>query len=93
MARVVARNHFAARLKDAVIADLKRAGIHASVDTQPIRGTRLHRVYVVAKQFGKLRPTERQDLIWRIVDQHLKPDEQLRISMILTVTPAEWRGD
>ena len=33
--------------------------------------------------------SERQDLIWRIIDQHLPPDEQLRISMIYTVTPKE----
>jgi len=89
MAKVVARNHLVARLKEGLIAGLKSSGIQARIDMEPVPGTRLHRVYVIAKKFAKLRPTERQDLVWRILDRHLRPEEQFRISMIYTVTPEE----
>lgn len=91
MSRLRARNGFAARLEHILAVGLKTAGIDASIATEPVQGTRLHRVYVTAKKFANLRPTERQDLIWRIVGQSLGPDEQLRISMIYVVTPDELR--
>ena len=81
---------FLKRLRDALITDLKQAGIeNAKIKTEPVRTTKLHRVMVVSEQFKHLRPTERQDLIWRIAGQALTPEEQLRISMIVTVTPEE----
>jgi len=86
MAKVVT---FASRLKDALIQGLKTAGIDASVDTERVQGTKLHRVFVVADAFAELRPAERQDVVWRIAGQALSPDEQLQISMIFTVTNEE----
>ncbi len=80
---------FASRLKDELINGLKTAGIDATVDVERVQGTKLHRVFVVADAFAKLRPAERQDLVWRIADQALSPDERLQISMIYTVTKAE----
>ncbi|MBN1344832.1 MAG: hypothetical protein JXQ73_19215 [Phycisphaerae bacterium] len=47
---------------------------------------------VTAKKFGQLRPSERQDLVWRIIKQHFSAEEQLLISMILTLTPDELQG-
>jgi len=47
---------------------------------------------VIAKKFKSMRPSERQDLVWRIADQVLVPDEQLLVSMILTLTPDELAG-
>jgi hypothetical protein len=70
-------------------ADLKKAGIQADVDTESVRGTRLHRVMVVSPNFRNMRQGERQDLVWRIADNTLTPEQQLRISMIITVTPTE----
>ncbi len=87
MAKVVA---FANRLRQVLRQGLREAGIEAKVQVEPIRGTKLHRVIVVADGFEKLRPSERQDLVWRIIDR--KPefaDEQLRISMIYTLTNDE----
>jgi len=81
---------FLKRLRDALVNDLRQAGIEdAKIKTEPVRTTKLHRVMVVAEQFKHLRPSERQDLIWRIASQVLTPEEQLRISMIVTVTPDE----
>ena len=87
------QNGLARKLTNALAAGLKSAGIQADIDTEPVRLTHLLRVYVVAKNFQEMRPSERQDLVWRIVDQALTPEEQLRISMILTLTPNELKGN
>ncbi|NOT01027.1 MAG: hypothetical protein HOP29_10405 [Phycisphaerales bacterium] len=89
MAKVSRTNGFASRLRDALVTDLAQTDIKAKVETELVRGTRLHRVWVIAPKFARLRPRERQDLVWRIVDRHFNPDDQLRISMIFTVTPSE----
>ena len=84
---------FEGRIGDALRKGLRIAGIQpARISVGPIQGTKLHRVIVEAPAFKKLRPTERQDLVWRIIGQKFPPDDHLRISMILTVTPAEFRG-
>lgn len=86
MAKIAA---FASRLRDHLIQGLETAGIEAAVDIEHVKGTKLHRVFVIADAFENLRPSERQDLVWRIVEQSLTPEEQLQISMIYTVTSAE----
>jgi hypothetical protein len=70
---------------------LNSAGIKAEVDLEPIRGTKLRRVYVVSPTFEKLRHSERQDLVWRIVNFTFPQEDQLKISMILTLSPREMR--
>jgi hypothetical protein len=96
MAKVAAKpkpRSFEQRLKDVLAAGLDVAGIEAEITTEPIRGTKLRRVLVIAEGFENLRPSERQDLVWRIVSQQFDNTEQLRISMILTLTPQEMRGE
>ncbi len=83
------RQSFPKRIERSISEGLATAGIDAEVETERVRGTRLHRVLTVARQFEHLRPSERQDLVWRIIKQHFSPEEQLRISMILTLTPDE----
>jgi hypothetical protein len=80
---------FADRLREDLLQGLKTAGIDATIDIERVQGTKLHRVFVVADAFAKLRPSERQDLVWRIADQSLSPNERLQISMIFTVTKSE----
>ena len=94
MAKVIERQAaFEQRLKRALLRGLKLAGIKARVQTEPIAGTKLHRVNVISPQFQPLRPSERQDLVWRIINQFFNHAEQLQISMIFTLTPRELRGD
>lgn len=83
---------FLTRLKKALIDDLAAQKIKAEVYTEPVPTTRLHRVTVVAPKFKALKHSERQGLVWRIAEQALSPDEQLRISMILTLTREEAEG-
>ncbi len=77
------------KLAEALQTGLKKAGIRAEIMTEPIRGTRLQRVNVVAPQFQALRPSEREGLVWRIAQSVLTPKEQLLISRIYTVTRQE----
>lgn len=83
---------FAARLRQVLVDDLKTAGINAEVRTEAVPTTKLHRVLVTARQFKQLPPSERQDLVWRIVGRHFNQEEQLLISMIVTLTPDEMAG-
>ena len=80
---------FLDRLKTGLINSLDKNGIDAVVDTEKVPTTKLYRVIVLAPKFKALKHSERQNLVWRIADSALSPDEQLHISMILTLTPDE----
>ena len=81
------------RLKRVLKAGLKVGGIDAKVSTEPIKGTKLARVMVTSPGFKSLRPSERQNLVWRIVGNSFDQKEQLLVSMILTLTPDELAGN
>ena len=80
---------FLTRLKSALVSTLGANGIRAEVDSEPVPTTRLYRVAVRAPKFEMLKHSERQNLVWRIAERAISPDEQMRISMILTLTPEE----
>jgi len=90
--RAKKRPEFVSALVKALQEGLKQGGIHAEVDSEPVAGTKLHRVFVISPNFRNVRQGERQDLVWRIADETLSPELKLRISMILTLTPAEMSG-
>lgn len=92
MAKVKESPAFLALLKKALVAELKAKGIQAKVHSEPVPSTRLHRVTVVAPQFKALKHSERQSIVWRIAEKALSPDDQLGISMILTLTRDEAAG-
>ncbi len=83
---------FGDELKDALADELRTVGIDADVSVESVPTTRLYRVLVLAPKFKALKHTERQNFVWRIAERVLAPDEQLRISMILTMTPDEAGG-
>jgi hypothetical protein len=85
--RVKAPPSFLDRLKAALISALAANDIGAKVHTEGVPTTKLYRVAVLAPKFKALEHSERQNLVWRIADSALSPDEQLHISMILTLTP------
>ncbi len=88
---------FIERLKKALIDGLATAGIEAEVETEPVQLTKLYRVSVIAWGFKHMPPSERQDFVWKIAGNALDREEQLRISMIVTLTPDEldtrWTDD
>jgi hypothetical protein len=87
--KVKAPPPFLDRLNTALISALAANDISAKVRTERVPTTKLYRVAVLAPKFKALKHSERQNLVWRIADSALSPDEQLHISMILTLTPDE----
>jgi hypothetical protein len=92
MAKLKTAPGFVDQLKDSLHAELAAVGIESEIEIEAVPTTRLYRVLVLAPKFKALRHSERQDLVWRIAQRVLGPDEQLRISMILTLTPNEAAG-
>src|SRR5690349_21798314 len=84
------RSTLADRVVSALKSGLKTAGFTVTaIQTEPIKGTKLFRVTLIAKGFEKIWHTERQDLVWRILQHVITPEEQLHISMVLTLAPTE----
>ena len=94
MAKVkTSRSTFDQKLEEKLVDGLRQAGIDVEDCTvELIRGTRLHRVLLLARGFKHLTASERQSVVWRIIDAHFTPEDQMRISMILTLTPGEAAG-
>jgi hypothetical protein len=94
MAKVIAKlPPLTSRLRSALAEGLATAGIKAQIEIESIRGTKLQRVTILSKGFEKLRPSERQDLVWRILTPDLTREDQLQISAIYTFAPSELRGE
>ena len=85
--------NFGERLEEALRDGLRKVGIEAEVETQPVPTTLLHRAIVVSPQFRELGYMDRQEVIWRILDQFFSRDDQLYISSVWTMTPAEMEGN
>ncbi|MCX7049876.1 MAG: hypothetical protein NTX50_30885 [Candidatus Sumerlaeota bacterium] len=92
MAKVGNPKHIERVLTEALTTGLRKAGINAKVSSEPVPQTKLRRFMVIAPKFRAMRPSERQNLAWRIAGQVLTQDEQLLVSMILTLTRDELAG-
>jgi hypothetical protein len=93
MAHVAAKpKNLASQVRQLLEEGLAIGGISAKVSTESVKGTKLTRVLIAAAGFRSLRPSERQDLVWRILGASLNHEEQLRISTVLTLTPDEIAG-
>lgn len=92
MPRVKRAPAFLTQLKTALVEGLSVGKIKAAVQAEAVPTTHLYRVTVVAPQFKALKHSERQSLVWRIAERALSPEDQLRISMILTLSCDEAAG-
>ena len=81
------------RVVEALREGLGRLGIPAEVEAERVPDVEFSRVYVTAPAFANLWYSERQDLVWRILDEHFSRDEQFHISGIHTMTPDELEGN
>ncbi|MCX7048300.1 MAG: hypothetical protein NTX50_22795 [Candidatus Sumerlaeota bacterium] len=81
---------YISQLCHSVQSQLKECKIPAQVKAQKVPSTNLFRLYVMAPKLKKLMYSERQDLIWRMVDKALPKDKQMRISMIRATSPNEF---
>ena len=80
----------AERVAAVLKADLKSAGFPViAIETEPLKGTKVFRVTLIAKGFEKIWLTERQDIVWRILQESFTKEERFRISMVVTLAPTE----
>lgn len=84
-----ARDTFGRRLRQSLEKGLEQRGIQATVETEAVRFTQLHRALVTSPQFEDMGHGERQDILWRILRDELSPEEQLRVSVVVALTPDE----
>lgn len=59
------------------------------VRSEVVTHTNFRRFLVVAQKFASMRYQDRQEVVWRIARTVLTQEEQLLVSMIVTVTPRE----
>jgi hypothetical protein len=80
---------FVSKLKAALEKDLHDVGVDGTVEVEPAGTTKLFRFFVVSDGFKDLRHSERQNLVWRIVEKTLSPDDAVKVSMVMTLTKDE----
>jgi acid stress-induced BolA-like protein IbaG/YrbA len=83
---------FVQTLANQLRSQLQENGLLADLRVEQVTGTKMFRFYVVSDGFADMIHSERQSLVWRIVDQVLEPSEAIKISMIMTLTKEEF-GD
>jgi stress-induced morphogen len=87
-----ARKPLDKEIPSALKKGLEVGGLKAKIKVEQIKGTKLFRVEVISSQFAALRPSERQDLVWRILGEELSREERFHISRVSTFTPDELAG-
>lgn len=78
------------KLVEALRTGLRRTGVRAEIAAEPIEGTRLYRVFVIAPTFRTLWFSERQILVWSIAKAVLTQEEQFLIASIHALTRQEY---
>lgn len=82
-------DRFGDKLRSVLQRGLHERSIEARVSTEHVRRTTLHRAMVVSPQFEDMSHLERQEVVWQVIRSKLSPDEQLRISIVMALTPEE----
>ena len=79
-------------LKDKVTEALaEAAGAGAHIELEDVAPDKVGGL-VLSGSFAPLSPTERQDHIWKSLDQHLNAFERTRVVFIVTDTPDEYEA-
>lgn len=73
--------------------DLRALGLKSTVRVEPAGTTKLFRFFVVSDAFKNLRHSERQNIVWRVVDRTLSPEDSIKVSMIMTLATTELGPD
>jgi len=88
MAKTINVPQFVQTLEEALKEKLR----NAQVDVEKVGRTNRFRFLVVSDRFRRMHHPKRQNLVWDIVEKVLPPQEMLRISMIITMSPDEVNG-
>jgi hypothetical protein len=79
-------------LREKVVDALKEAvGDDARIDLEDVPGDKISGI-VLSASFAVQSPTERQDRIWKSLDEHLTPYERTRVVFIVADTPEEYES-
>ena len=79
-------------LKDKVVDALKEAaGADARIELDDEPGDKIGGI-VLSGSFANQSPSERQDHIWKHLDERLSPFERTRVLFIVTDTPEEYEA-
>lgn len=72
---------------EALATALKDGFPDAQVDMERIGRTNRYRFAVISPRFQRMDHPKRQNLVWDIAERVLKPQELLRVGLILTLRP------
>ena len=89
----VRQNKIPHKIMNAIVEGLEERKIPVKVEYEKSALRGLYRFYVVSDKFDRLSNAERQDIVWRIIKNNLEPADTLRITMVMTLTEKEARGD
>lgn len=81
---------FVQNLVDAFQKNLGEAGLECEIKIEPVSGTKMYRFFVISDGFGAMQHSERQTVVWRIVDKALPQSDAVKVSMIMTLTRVEF---
>jgi ribosome maturation factor RimP len=89
------KRSFQNRLRRVLSDNLDNLGLtNSDVSVQSVPHTDVVRVFLKNSKFKSMPQMERQELVWRILDEKLPDeDEKLHISTVLTLTPEEAEGE
>jgi len=76
---------FAKKVKDVLVAEFPKA----TVDLDVVKPSKKIGGLMVWEGFKGIEQIKRQTKLWKVLRHRLTPEEQLRITAILTVTPQE----
>jgi hypothetical protein len=73
---------------NAVVAELLRR-FGGEAEAEKVDGNGRYRFILLSPQFKQMTHLQRQDEIWKVIDQVLTRDENMDVSIVLTFAPGE----
>ena len=87
------QSSFRGTVRKVIEEALKSAGIEvASIEIEPSPAIEKLRIWIVSDEFRRFNLAERQNIVWRVLNQRFQLADLARISMIFTLTTEE-RGE
>lgn len=87
MASIRKPPQFVKTLADALTRILTKQGLNPRVSFEAVPRTKLYRFVVVSPAFEKMPYSERQEIVWRVVQTMLPVEDQFLVGGISTIEP------
>ena len=69
---------FVQNLIDALTKNLGDAGLECEIKIEPVAGTKMYRFFVISDGFAAMQHSERQTVVWRIVDKAVPQSDAVK---------------